>query len=65
MTDHHPLTSLKNLNDFGDRLTRWSLFLQQFDFKFQYKRDSTHTNADALFRQPPTVNLVTQSDYND
>ena len=65
VTDHHPLTSLKNLNDFGDRLTHWSLFLQQFDFKFQYKRDSTHTNADALFRQPPTVNLVTQSDYND
>ena len=38
VTDHHPLPSLKNLNDFGGRLTRCSLFLQQFDFKFQYKR---------------------------
>ena len=50
MTDHNPLTSLKNLKDFGGRLTRWSLFLQQFDFQFQYKHGASHTNADSLSR---------------
>jgi hypothetical protein len=32
-----PLTSLKGLKDVGERLTRWLLFLQQFDIEFQYK----------------------------
>lgn len=52
VTDHNPLTSLKNLHDFGGRLTRWSLFLQQFNFTFMYKRGSAHTNADCLSRIP-------------
>ena len=55
ITDHNPLTSLRNLNDFGGRLTRWSLFLQQFDFQFQYRRGTTHTNADSLSRRPPVL----------
>ena len=62
MTDHNPLTSLKNLKDFGGRLTRWSLFLQQFDFQFQYKRGASHTNADSLSHCPPVpVSPISES----
>ena len=55
ITDHNPLTSLKGLKDFGGRLTRWMLFLQQFNFQFEYKQGVTHSNADALSRIPPAV----------
>ena len=54
VTDHHPLTSLENLYDYGGRLTRWSLFLQQFDFKFEYRHGVAHTNADCLSCVPVT-----------
>ena len=42
ITGHNPLTSLKNLNDFGGCLTRSSFFLH-FDFQFQYKQGTTHS----------------------
>ena len=52
-TDHNPLTSLKTLKDTGGRLTRWLLFLQQFDFTIAYKKGTNNSNADALSRRPP------------
>ena len=55
ITDHNPLTSLKGLKDFGGHLTRWMLFLQQFNFQFEYKQGVTHSNTDALSRIPPAV----------
>ena len=54
VTDHNPLTSLKGLKDTGGRLTRWIMFLQQFNYDLEYKQGSKHTNADALSRQQPT-----------
>ena len=37
------------------------MFLQQFNFDVKYKQGSTHTNADALSRQPPSspVSVIT------
>ena len=62
VTDHNPLTSLKNLKDFDGRLTRWSLFLQQFNFQFQYKCGASHTNADSLSHCPPVpVSPISES----
>lgn len=59
ITDHNPLTSLKGLKDTGGRIARWIMFLQQFNFDIKYKKGSTHTNADALSRQPsPPVSAV-------
>ena len=52
ITDHNPLTALKGLKDVGGRLARWMLFLQQFQFKIEYKPGKTHGDADALSRQP-------------
>ena len=52
ITDHNPLTALKGLKDVGGRLARWMLFLQQFQFKIEYKPGKIHGDADALSRKP-------------
>ena len=58
ITDHNPLISLKGIKDVGGRLTRWLLFLQQFNLDFQYKPGRLHTNADTLSRIPSRDNTV-------
>lgn len=58
ITDHNPLTSLKGIKDVGGRLTRWLLFLQQFNLDFQYKPGRLHTNADTLSRIPSRDDTV-------
>ena len=52
ITDHNPLVSLKQRTDVGGRLTRWTMFLQQFDFEVQYRPGREHANADTLSRRP-------------
>ena len=57
VTDHKPLTSL-----FGpkkgtpllaaNRLARWALWLNQFDYTIEYRKTADHGNADALSRLP-------------
>ena len=48
ITDHNPLTSLRDLKDTGGHLARWMIFLQQFHFKFEYKPGKKHGNADSI-----------------
>ena len=48
VTDHNPLTSLKDLKDVSGRLARWLLYLQQFDFTFHHRPGKNHANADAM-----------------
>ena len=55
VTDHNPLTSLK---DIGGHLSRWTIFLQQFNFQFEYKPGRSHGNADTMSRRPSTVNVL-------
>ena len=38
ITDHKPLTSIKGIKDTVGRLTRWLMFLQQFNFEIKYKK---------------------------
>ena len=55
VTDHNPLTSIKDLKDTSGRLARWMLYLQQFNFTFQHRSGKLHGNADALSRVPKPV----------
>lgn len=66
VTDHNPLTSLRGLKDVGGHLNRWTLFLQQFIFTFQYKPGIQHGSADALSHRPPVeeINTIHDSLYS-
>lgn len=48
--DHNPLVWLNRVKDKSQKLLRWSLTLQEYDFEVQYKPGKLHTNADALSR---------------
>lgn len=50
VTDHKALRSLSSLQVSNDRLFRWSLKLQKFDFVVQYRPGKLNGNADALSR---------------
>jgi len=50
-TDHDPLTWLYRMKDKNQRLLRWSLTLQQYDFEIKYRSGNKNANADALSRQ--------------
>ena len=51
--DHNPLASLCSLKDVGGGLSRWTMYLQQFNFEVQYRAGKEHTNTDALSHLPP------------
>ncbi|XP_062714830.1 uncharacterized protein LOC134291298 [Aedes albopictus] len=51
-TDHKALVFLKRCQLLNGRLTRWILFLQQFNFDVQYCRGKDNEIADALSRYP-------------
>ena len=40
------------LKDVGGHLSRWTMYLQQFNFEVQYRAGTENTNADALSRLP-------------
>ena len=57
VTDHKPLTSLFGPSKgtpllAANRLARWALWLNQFDYTIEYRKTADHGNADALSRLP-------------
>lgn len=50
-TDHHPLRYLEKLKTKNQRLTRWSLYLQQYALKIQHVKGVDNLFADCLSRQ--------------
>ncbi|XP_076062417.1 uncharacterized protein LOC143037752 [Oratosquilla oratoria] len=49
-TDHMPLEHLKPSKTANARLTRWGLYLQQFDYTLRYIKGSENLGADLLSR---------------
>ena len=49
--DHQALEYLATKKSPNKRLTRWSLFLQEFNFELKYRPGSRNSNADGLSRQ--------------
>lgn len=49
-TDHNPLSWLHRMKDRNQRLLRWALSLQPFDFEVRYRRGTKNQNADSLSR---------------
>lgn len=51
-TDHKALAFLKSCRLLNSRLTRWILYIQEFDFKIEYFRGAQNKVADTLSRYP-------------
>ena len=51
LTDHRPLQHIQNQPHLSARQTRWSEFLQQFDFTIEYQQGKSNVVADALSRR--------------
>lgn len=50
-TEHHmPLKFLFKAENLSPRLTRWTVELDQFQFRIEYRKGIKHGNADALSR---------------
>ncbi|KAF2889992.1 hypothetical protein ILUMI_16181, partial [Ignelater luminosus] len=52
ITDHKSLTFLKNCKLLSARLTRWILYIQEYDFKIEHCRGVNNETADILSRYP-------------
>lgn len=59
ITDHYALQWLHNNRDYSSKLMRWSLALQDYNFKVIHRPGSSHRNVDALTR-PPFVAVTTR-----
>ena len=49
-TDHNPLTFINKMNNKNQRLTRWSLSLQEYDLVVKHIKGKDNVIADALSR---------------
>ncbi len=64
VVEHHSLKWLQSVSDKTQRLCRWSIDLQEFDFDIIYRPGKQHQNADALSRlTSDQVNMI--SDLKD
>ncbi|GBN26385.1 Retrovirus-related Pol polyprotein from transposon 297 [Araneus ventricosus] len=51
-TDHASLRWLLNFREPEGQIARWIQRLQEYDFKIQHRKGTSHGNADALSRRP-------------
>lgn len=57
-TDNHSLKFLSQCRLLNDRLTRWVLYLSEFDYTVEYVKGSENVVADTLSRFPPTLTAI-------
>lgn len=61
VTDHHSLCHLLRMKDPKDRLARWIMRLQPYDFEICHIAGKVHTDVDPLSRNPvnpPILNAI-------
>ena len=66
-TDHHSLEWMERMKENNNRLIRWSLALQPFNFSVRYRKGKDNQNADALSRLPishPDMNVAGEGERN-
>ena len=56
ITDHSALLWLDKIRTTSDRLARWSLFLQSYDYEIIHRKGKIHVNVDALSRPNIVMN---------
>lgn len=61
-TDHQALTFLKTCKYLNERVTRWLLFLQQFNYRVEHIKGTENMVADTLSRYPS--NTVTHGEQD-
>ena len=50
IVDHNPLVWLNRVKDTNQKLYRWSLQMQEYDYEIRHRAGKDHINADALSR---------------
>lgn len=58
-TDHYALKFLGHCKLLNDRLTRWSLYLNEFDFEVEHVKGRDNVVADTLSRFPKNLGDIT------
>ena len=64
-TDYKALESLPKSTTLNPKLTRWALYLQQFDMEIQYCAGIANQNVDGLSRQEWSVEDESQNHVQD
>ncbi|CAK1596617.1 unnamed protein product [Parnassius mnemosyne] len=64
LTDHKALLFLNNMKLFNGRVTRWILYIEQFNYEVQHISGRRNIVADVLSRYPPDGDLI-QEDKNN
>ena len=57
-TDHNPLTFIHKMRNKNQRLTRWSLMLQEYDVIIRHIKGKDNVIADALSRSFIVINCL-------
>ncbi len=58
ITDHHPLTYLKDIKVPSRRQARWLEFLERFDYTIEYQKGVDNVVADCLSRHPDFTSVA-------
>ena len=65
ITDHHPLCWLNKHKSENERLYRWSLILQEYEFDIKHKSGSCHLDADCLSRSVSSDNSTEDANFDE
>ena len=63
VTDCNAVKSTSNKKTLLPRVARWWSYMQDFDFKLEYRKGSSLPHVDFLSRNPPTVRRVSHKDW--